>query len=292
MYGATYAGQRANVAKYSREEGLPAGGRPVGGQGERGPERQHVLRSKARIDILYPPEGADSKPGDDHQDERGSDFCDDQPGPEPLGVAARSRAKPVAKPVERRRARETDGRSQAEAETGEDRERRRECHQTKVGRGHFSNWQARRHETRHEGHGRDGEQQSELPADRGQQQVLRQQLADEAFRAGADRRADRQLAPTVQGTREQQVRQVDARDEQQAARGANERRDHQTGLAADLVSKRDHGGAGLGVLGIGAREARRDAPELRAGLCRSTRLRRGAQPLAGTYSSDRHSRPA
>ena len=82
--------------------------------------------------------------------------------------------------------------------------------------------------------------------------ALGQLLAHQAIRAGPERHAHAQLALTLQRPRQQQVRQVQAGDEQQEAGGARERQHRVAGPVRHLVAQADDGGAGAGV-GLGVR---------------------------------------
>ena len=60
----------------------------------------------------------------------------------------------------------------------------------------------------------------------GDQQALGQQLPDQAFGSGSDGDAHGQLAAAPERARDEQMGEVHARDEQQAQRGARQRKQH------------------------------------------------------------------
>ena len=80
--------------------------------------------------------------------------------------------------------------------------------------------------------------EAEHAAGERQHDALGQQLADDAAAAGADRRADRDLAPPAGRAHQQQVRDVRARDQQHEADGAGEHRAASAHVADERFLKR------------------------------------------------------
>src|SRR5207302_692483 len=97
--------------------------------------------------------------------------------------------------------------------------------------------------------------------------ALDEQLPDDASAGGAERRADGELAAPAYAAREQQVRDVGARDEQHGADGAEQYREREPVLPDDPLLQRQHANQARRVrLGEFAREPFADRAELGAGL--------------------------
>ena len=69
----------------------------------------------------------------------------------------------------------------------------------------------------------------------GDNEALREQLANEPRPAGAHRRADRHLAPAGAGPREEQVGHVRAADEQHAAGGPQQDQERRPAVAREIL---------------------------------------------------------
>ena len=79
------------------------------------------------------------------------------------------------------------------------------------------------------------EAEAEHAAGQRQHHALGQQLPNDAAAAGADRRADRDLALAARGAHEQQVRDVGAGDQQHKADRAQQDEQRRPDVADDLV---------------------------------------------------------
>ena len=105
------------------------------------------------------------------------------------------------------------------------------------------------------------------PADRGEQDALHEELPDEPAAAGAEGRADGDLASAVGGAREQEVADVGGGDEEHESHRAEQ--DQERGLDVARVARGDGGGGRAPpalVLRIGAGKGGGDPRHRRRGL--------------------------
>lgn len=84
------------------------------------------------------------------------------------------------------------------------------------------NWHALRHQSNEQSSAPPRHHHTEHPSDTGQNQALSQQLADQPLSARAERSAHRHFAPPRRGAGEQQICDVDTRDEKHAEDGAKQ----------------------------------------------------------------------
>ena len=100
------------------------------------------------------------------------------------------------------------------------------------------------------------------------QRALDEELADEAHPSAAERRAHRELVLPRGAARDQEVRDVDARDEQQEADGAEQRQEREPDIGDQAIRERLGAATLDGRVGVrillfercGDRPAARDAP--------------------------------
>ena len=88
-----------------------------------------------------------------------------------------------------------------------------------------------------------GDKQSDGAADGGEQQGLDEQLLEHAPAPCAERRADRNLFPAVQGAREEKIPHIRAGDEENEPDSTEQHEQHRAAVAGDRFLQRDHRGA-------------------------------------------------
>jgi hypothetical protein len=140
-----------------------------------------------------------------------------------------------------------------------------------------------RHVGRPEGddelHGAVGERHTARAADHGEDEILRQPLRHQASAAGAQREANRGLAPPRRRPREQEIRHIGARDQQHEANRANEDEEGRLRVADNrIVHARETDAPAFVGLRIGRLELR--AERIHFGL-------RRRQPDAGPQAAGR-----
>src|SRR5256714_809655 len=120
-----------------------------------------------------------------------------------------------------------------------------------------------------------GECGADKSTDTGDDRALGEELADEAPLVGTERRAHRELAPARETTHDEQVRNIEARDEQQQGGGTGKRDQRRPDVADDILRP-------------GARHAAH-VPRRRLRACEEARqlLARVGDPRAGAESTDR-----
>ena len=176
-------------------------------------------------------------------------------------------------------ARHQDGRHDAERQRRETGDRDRKPEHARI--------DARRADVFQPGHGHrrsgdqrldehDREHDAERRPDHGQDDALGEELHHEPATARPDRRADGHLALARRRPRQQQARDIRARDEQQEPGGAEQREQRRPEVAFDLVRERNRARppVAVGRLELGA-QPRRQGPQLRVGLLDADR---GFQP--------------
>ena len=200
--------------------------------GQTDSERQHVRGPETGVDVRQPLEAADGEAGAGQQHEGQCHLRRYQRAAQPPASAARSAVAPDVLQEHREvRPRRDDRRRGAEENAGDDGEEDAEGQNRPV---HLDVGGARqigrRH--RHQGaHAPRAEQESGGAAGERQDHTLGQELADEAPAAGAERRAHRDLPVLVGRARQQQIRDVDARDQEDADHGPEEDEERPPDLA-------------------------------------------------------------
>ena len=228
--GPLHAGQRAHAGEHVRVEAVARRRRLVPRQRQRRPQGQHALargspgstactRHRARI----------SSPRRDQQHDRQR-----SPPPSPARQRSRSRRPPTPPRAPSRRPAASDaaqrapGGRHAEAQRDGERGQRPRRPGPAGRRPACPRWAATSAPAaRRAGVAAKASSTPSAPPMSGQQQALGQQLAQQALAARAQRGAHRQLLPPHQGPRQQQARQVRARDQQHAEGRAEQRRQQQ-----------------------------------------------------------------
>ena len=270
------------------------------------PDEEHAVGAKPRVDVLQVAEGAheQARAGDEDQRER------DLTGHERRQHAGPARrAAIVALQNERRTGRaRLNRRRETEEQPRGDGERRGECEHVRVRRQvEHDVGRPRRDETHEEPRGPPRDANAERRARARQHPAFDEQLADDAPAAGADGQANRDLATAGRRARDEQTRDVRARDGEHQRGDAHE---HHQRLDIEVAQVAPPGRPGLehesptrhGLLAGRrptlreqfARQRRPHAVEPRLGGVRGqTRGRPGqnAQPEIAWLGNLRESRP-
>ena len=96
-----------------------------------------------------------------------------------------------------------------------------------------------------------GDERAGRSAREGQQQALGEELADDAHAAGAERKANRDLALTREAARQREVGEVDARDEQHDTHGAEQHEGRAPAGAGSMRSSSSGNGRGASLFASG-----------------------------------------
>ena len=257
------SGQSARVGQDPVVEGLPGRGRLVFRKGQRSPERHDAFGAESGIDALQLPERPHEESRGGEKRHRRGDFGDHEERAKPLGRPARARAGPfgerlgpgVAAGPQRRKHAERDSghRGQGRGKEEDPRIDRRSAHQ-RDGFGQKPREQRR---------GRRRENDAERAAGKGQQQALRQELAQQPLPPGPERGAHGELLAPGDGAHEKETRQVRACDQEHGERRAEQGRDEEARLVPEPVAQGDDRRAVLRVvLRVCALERRGDSAHL------------------------------
>jgi hypothetical protein len=204
-------------------------------------EGQHVVRVVAGIDLGQRQHAAEHQPGADQQDERQRHLGDDDAAAQRAAAAQAARAAADgAQHVHHVGARSAQGRDQPAHHRRHHAGQHREGEHHGIHRDRVEARQILRSEHQQHLDPRACEEQAERRPARRDHQALRQHLAHELRAAGADRRADRQLAAPSRRAHDQQVRDVGARDQQHERHGAHQRHDRRPHVADQIVEHRNH----------------------------------------------------
>ena len=230
-----------DVVREALERVARACGITVGRLRQRDSRAEHAVRIEAGVHLLQRERAANQQSGADEQQQRQRDFGGDQACAQPIAkAAARRSAAAFAQSRLDRAAREAKRGREAAQNAACDRDRERESERDGIDARLLEPRHARR--ARRDDPGDEPLRQHEAGGRRRQRQhrAFGQQLAHDAAPAGAERGADGDFASTGGAAREQQVRDVAARDQQHESDGAQQ--DEQTrSIAADeLLAKRLH----------------------------------------------------
>ena len=220
------AGERADLVEHAMVKGLPRRRGRVLRNRQRGPQHDDIVSFEAGIDRLHGPQRAHQQAGGHEQDDRRHDLGDDERGPQPLFASA-SRTRAFAQPLRVGVAADPQHRCDAEHQAGRSRHQRREHQHADVDRRRVGDRQRVGHESRQQRHGGRRDRDAEQAAGACEHHALGQQLTHETLAARAHRGAHGELAAPLQRAREEQVREVGARDEQHAAGRAAQRIEEQ-----------------------------------------------------------------
>ena len=176
-----------------------------------------MVGDESRIHLLQVQQTPHEQARAGKQHERQRNFSDDERLTQSVAASAARSAPFVLQRVARLGARRVQRRHQTEHDRGGDGEAEREqqhagieCTPRRRGMSHRTGRDQCRLAPRRE-------QQPPAPAEHGERQRLGEQLADDPPATRAERRADRHLAPPHCSSREQQIRDIGARDEQHHA---------------------------------------------------------------------------
>jgi hypothetical protein len=218
----------------------------VSGGRQRNPHRQHAGRIQSEIELLQRPQGSQHQAGTDEQHHGERHFDDDECVAEAAAAAARRRVRAAflhrigdAGPEQANRW------CQAERDSRGNRDQRGKNQNAGVHRRRGDARNARRVPRRQRPHTERGQQQAGNGADAGKHEAFGHQLTDDSSCPGAERTAHGHLALTRLGTREQQIGDVRARDQQQKADGAEKQPDRPADGADDFLTQRQHHGVEL-----------------------------------------------
>ena len=185
-----------------------------------------VLRFESGRHVEHASKADQQQARADKQHQRQRELRDNQHGTHARAARGATAAAPLL--VERRREpliRSGERRNRTEDETRADRHAKRDDENPTVEADLRDAWQheqARRQERTKRREAPRRNQKAGRAADRGEQHALRQQLADQAAAARADRQSHGDLPFAARGTREQQHRDVGARDQQHESDGAQQ----------------------------------------------------------------------
>jgi hypothetical protein len=247
-----------------------ARGPAVGRLRQRNAGAQDAVGIEPRVHPLERDGAANQQAGAEEQQQRERDFGDDQPGAQAIAEAAAGRAAPaVAQAGLDVGARQPQRRGQAARDAAHERQRGGETERHRI--------DVRLLEARHvlRAPGDDGrdeparEQQTHEGRRQRQDDAFGQQLPHDAPPAGAERRAQGDLAPARGAAGQQQVRDVAARDEQHHPDRGEQHEEPRLVVADEAVSERRRRVAQLaGILRKVVTEPYRDGLELLLRLLR------------------------
>src|SRR5205085_826565 len=178
-------------------------------------EREQVISAKTRIKISQVHEAVDEKPGPDQENERDRDLRDDERAAEALpadagaGIAAAFFQGVVQ--IEMRRL--TSG-GEAEDESGDNSDDESEHQHLRIDRNRISVGGVGRNETAKNTQPAIREQQTNHAAEKREHHAFDQKLFREARAIRAERKAERYLFVPHRRARQQEIRDVRARDQE------------------------------------------------------------------------------
>ena len=210
-----HAGQIPQTLKRALGEARPVEVVFVARARERDRDREHLVRVVAGVNAAQADEALEQQPRADEQHERQGDFAHDERAAQATPAAP---GRPPAAFFERLgqvRPRRAQGGREPEGQPGQERDREREAEHGRVyaeRAGLVEPREVRAAQRGQKVYAPRGEENAEATAAEGQQQTLAQQLARDAPAARAERRADGEFPPPRRGAREQEVRDVGARE--------------------------------------------------------------------------------
>ena len=218
-----HAGKRGQAIDQAHDVGGSVRLFGIGGRRQRDREGQHAFGVKAGIRLDQRDETARQQAGGDQQGGGDRDLRDHQAVPQPRRVTSGARAAAaVAHQALHVGARGVQRGNQSEDQRRRAGERGRERQDAPVEMNHVQARKVLRHQSGEHARADDRERESEHAAEHGQQETFRQDLADQAARARAEREADGHLAAADDRAREQQAGDVRAANQQDGGRGGDE----------------------------------------------------------------------
>ena len=259
--------QCADLGEHAIVEALAHRRGPIARQGQGGAQGQDTVGAESRIHRPHPPQRPQQQAATDEQHDGGRHLRHHQDRTRSLAAAADPRPGSFVQPGHTRLPAAAQCRHDAEPDADGGGQQQREAQDAQVHRRHLRDGERMRHQPRQHGHGHRGDGQAQRAAGQGEEQALGEELADETLAAGSQGRPHGQLLPTRHGPREQQARQVGARDQQQAGGRAQQREGQHPRLDGQLVAQPVDRRAGLRVrVGIRALQLRGDHLHLGASL--------------------------
>ena len=249
------AGQSFDVVEHAPEQLRAWCTGRVGRHGRREFHREQLTRIESERAVLQALKVLQHEAGADQQHDRETGLGDDEGVEQAVTGAAVSAARPPAVLQRLCGVRAGERGDDAGQDACKDRHRQREQQHTAVHAGGAHPQllaDTGRDQGRHELRQPFGQQQSGRTADQGEQDGLREHLPELPPSTGAEGRSNRELLRPADRAGEDQVRHVDAREQQQEA-DDQEQRQHRAVLMIDqIVSQGDRGdrvaGQRLGVL--------------------------------------------
>ncbi len=286
------SGQSARVGQDPIVEGLPGRGRLVFRKGQRSPERHDAFRAESGIDALQLPERPYEESRGGEKRHRRGHFGDHEERAKPLGRPARAGAGPFGERLGPGVAAGPQRRKHAERDSGHRRQGRGKEEDPRIDRRSAHQRDGFGQKPREQRRGRRRENDAERAAGKGQQQALRQELAQQPLPPGPERRAHGELLAPGDGAHEKETRQVRACDQEHGERRAEQGRDEEARLVPEPVAQGDDRRAVLRVvLRVCALERRGDSAHLPAAPPRARRRASVARRDGASSSPDPRSSP-
>ncbi len=200
-------------------------------------ERQQLFAADAEIELPQMLKRLQQQAAARQQHDGERRFDDDERMLEPVAAAAGAAAAAVAQSFLQGEPRAAESRRKSERQSGGDGDRRGKRQHAPVERqphgGHGLG-----HQRLQKPHDRNRERESGDGAESGEHQALDQKLRDQPAASCAERRAHRHFAAAHGSARHQQIRQVDARDQQDRRRRAEQHDQRRVRLARQLFPQR------------------------------------------------------
>ena len=244
--GALHPRQRAHAGEHSLIERLPQAHFLVLRSRQRCAQRQHAGLLKSRIDRMQPPQRPNQQAGCNQQRHRQRNLRDHQRRAQSLFPSSHARARALAQP---------GGPVAASAQRRKYSERQPGCHRDRDREQQDSSVDARIRHRKRSRHQYDQQRQggiragnTERSAEPSQQKALRKQLPYEPLPSRSQRSPNGQFLLPGESARQQQIRQVGARNQQNARRSRKECHYQRPGLQGHLVAQIRDGGAQRAIL--------------------------------------------
>ena len=194
-------------------------------------ERDDVVHVYPQLHAGDVHEALHEQPSRDEEGGRQGDLRRDQRGPEPgRGARARDLSRVGADGRHQLGARTVPGREHAKENPGRDGERGREQQHRRLERELQSALRVGREQSGDSVEGPLGDDQAGQPAQRGEENRLREQLRRQLKAAGAQGQAHAHLHGAPRSPREEEIRDVGARDEEHDARHAEQHEERRLGF--------------------------------------------------------------
>jgi hypothetical protein len=215
------------LGQHALEEHRPLGGLAVARLRQRHVRDHQPFGAEPRVGVKHAVEAAQHQPGSHQQHERHRDLGDHEPVAHAVLAGADAAAAGLLERLVQLRGERAPGRDDPERQPGHDGERRGHPEHDDVDPHLLDARHARRQRRQERLQPEVAEQHAGDGAQQRQQHALGQQLAQHARAAGPEREPHGDLALPVGGAREQQVRDVRARDQQHE--GDRAQQQHQRG---------------------------------------------------------------